>query len=351
MIAYSSRESERPTPRLLLLIYSRNDCGSASTVVTLILSCLTPAYVLQTADRLVTVHGTRAPFDELANKNLIFWARDAIVCMAYTGAAYIGRFTTDEWIAEKLTGLSMGQRFSFKTGPLPQWLDIGQAMTLLRNELMASEIARHDANFELVTVGWMWNRAKRPFRGWNFRRWPVPMGWLIQKPSHGVFGEIQRLPRYWHYPSRSYLTSGPEANFDPAQLKALGEQLRPLNNDVSATEQMLVDTMRGVSGANPSVGPNCMSVLLPPPNLFSFVRVKFFPQHYHSAELVTPALARRLRVAYSPWLIGEGVISKPSILSGAGDVEIHMGPFTVVITELPSEPVHLMSSQPRPRRP
>src|SRR5260221_2095551 len=125
--------------------------------MTLILSHLSRAFVLQSSDRLVTrLNPGRAPspFDPLANKTILYLARDAIVAMGYTGPAYIGKLTTDDWIVKTLTGVDVTQDFGIRTGKVPRLFDIGRAMKFLLEELCSSEIARQESNFELVSVGW-----------------------------------------------------------------------------------------------------------------------------------------------------------------------------------------------------
>lgn len=68
--------------------------------MTLILSCLTPKYIVQVSDRRLTKpDGTVV--DDSANKAIMFHER---ACFGYTGIAEIGPQRTDEWIADKLIG-------------------------------------------------------------------------------------------------------------------------------------------------------------------------------------------------------------------------------------------------------
>src|SRR6266851_8318629 len=70
--------------------------------MTLILARASKDYVLQVTDRLVTRGND--PFDTLANKNILYAAKNAVVAMAYTGQAFIGDVPTDQWIVETLSG-------------------------------------------------------------------------------------------------------------------------------------------------------------------------------------------------------------------------------------------------------
>jgi hypothetical protein len=66
--------------------------------MTLILSCLTPKYIVQVSDRRLTWPDGRVA-DDAANKAIVFHGR---ACFAYTGIAQIGSQRTDEWIADQL---------------------------------------------------------------------------------------------------------------------------------------------------------------------------------------------------------------------------------------------------------
>ena len=68
--------------------------------MTLHLTQISPLYTLQVGDRLVSgsIH------DPLANKNIIYWARDGFFTIGYSGLAYLQGKPTDQWIAEKLWG-------------------------------------------------------------------------------------------------------------------------------------------------------------------------------------------------------------------------------------------------------
>jgi len=68
--------------------------------MTLILSCLTPKYIVQVSDRRLTWPDGRVE-DDAANKVVVFHER-ASFC--YTGLAQIGAQRTDEWIADQLIG-------------------------------------------------------------------------------------------------------------------------------------------------------------------------------------------------------------------------------------------------------
>src|SRR5437867_2015050 len=61
--------------------------------MTPIVSLASRRYVLQVGDRLVT--RAAHPFDPFSNKAVIYFARDAVVSISYTGLAYLESLPTD----------------------------------------------------------------------------------------------------------------------------------------------------------------------------------------------------------------------------------------------------------------
>jgi len=74
--------------------------------MTLILTRASRDYVLQVADRLVTLPGGQ-PFDAMSNKTVLYCARNGVVTMGYTGLAYLGGIPTDQWIVQTLIGSTL----------------------------------------------------------------------------------------------------------------------------------------------------------------------------------------------------------------------------------------------------
>lgn len=108
--------------------------------MTLVLTGTASSAVCQVTDRLVTRKITGEGFDALANKNVVFLARDGLVTLGYTGLAYLEGEPTDRWFARKLAldeSLQDDGSGALRTGfGLPErWMDVGQAMMHLAAEL------------------------------------------------------------------------------------------------------------------------------------------------------------------------------------------------------------------------
>ena len=326
--------------------------------MTLILGQLSHAFVLQVTDRLVTDQRSTVLPDFLANKNVIYFARDAVVSIGYTGVAYIGDLPTDYWIAGKLSGADITQRFNFMSRETSQMFDIGQALSFLARELEKSEVATGDLGFELVMVGWQWKPSRRA----RAERPPVPIVKELTKFQGGEFRQAERPPRHWYWKNGLYLTAHPGLLFetmDKMMTRLRTEVPRkcagqPIEKTISLAEEILVDAVRSVSSNNKQVGPNCMSVALFPPHRSPLARVTFYPQDVHLAcvtgsDFKSPPLS----AAYTPWIIGPNIIHQPSVHVGPGSWDIPVGEFTVQLNgpHSPQMGLHAMSSQQRPPRP
>lgn len=135
-----------------------------------------------------------------------------------------------------------------------------------------------------------------------------------------------------------------------AELDQLAERMRSLPH--TEYEQAIVDSIRNVAARNPYVGPNCMSILITPPQIRPLVRVTFFPHQTHTARFVgSHFVSPEYPAAYSPWIVGSGLVHRPSVFTGAGWT-LHMGPFMVLLNGSHGGPGILgsMSSQRRPPR-
>jgi hypothetical protein len=300
--------------------------------------------VLQVVDRLLTTKDGK-PFDDLTNKSIIYWAKDAIVCMSYTGPAFIGKLPTDSWIAWKLCGDSPSlllkqtvESGGVLLGNIPL-MNIWQAMNLLESELRKSEIARQSLDFELVVVGWKWKRGNRALEG---RRRPLPFAWSIRK-YRGEKLAIHHLDHNWPLDYNTLWINLPIENMSNADLQELTDKVRripvnpqvPSDDSLRGYEEAIVDGIRAVSAKNPYVGSNCMSILIAPPHRRAFMRIRFFPdRHYPARDFGIKSVPPEYAAAFSPWIIGRNFVQSPQVFYG-GSSGIRMGPFEIFLEGFP----------------
>ncbi len=299
------------------------------------LTFVSERYILQVTDRLVT-SVTGKKFDELANKNLVYCARNAVVTVAYTGISYIGGKPTDHWIAEKLTdnefkmppgrpGLS-GSRFGMAIGGqcLSPWLDLGLSLMHLRDALnnAFSDVRRAWRGdwlalpFEVIVSGYQWDKA-------GLAR---PIIAQIRKPSSSEAFELEYEKRDWYLGGRGALIDNPSGNFEPQRLRKILNSVA--TSSVDEVESIFVTAIQKLAQDNPTIGPHCMSILIAPPVIRS-VRIRLRPHTEHWVRISSDAESGQRICAYSPWIIGPNFISGPSVISG--DSEASFGPYSVNI--------------------
>jgi hypothetical protein len=300
--------------------------------MTLILSRASDRYALHVSDRLVTTNGR--PYDPLANKTIIFFARDAIVVFGYTGLAYVGNTPTDTWLVEQLLGEPIAQ-FAVRPKFYASWPDIGQVMDHLAASVATLLRSSPAKDFDLVGTGWHFNDRRRRID---------PMIWCIgHTADRGA--EVRRLPRYWQYPRQFRLCCAPSVN---VPFGVFAKLMGPLGGP-SDTEGALVQFVREIALNNPYVGPHCMTVLAPNPKISREISACYRPAAPLTATVALANSIRELPAAFSPWIVARQLQCPPAIMIGG--FEAHIGAFTVRI-EAPahSGPVHwALSSQRRPK--
>jgi len=304
--------------------------------MTLILDQASTDYVLQVTDRLVTQ--ATSPFDPLANKNIVYCARNALVTIGYTGFAFLGGIPTDQWLVEQLTGNAFDRDHrppDFTMNRRAPWLDLGMSVRLLKERLDAAPAtgipsmwAKQwvDQSFDLCILGWQWKRGRAR-----------PIIEALNKPRGSLAFSIERRPRYWYWERRTLndgslgiikfsVRAAPRENISRADLQDLVARLQDGSYDAAETE--LVRTVRQVALHVPQVGPDCISILIAPPTIGQ-ARVRFLPLNSHEAILQTASQNRRLTVAYTPWFVGPNLIVAPSLLAGPAKTEFSLGPYQI----------------------
>lgn len=294
--------------------------------MTLIMSAVSPQFILHVSDRLLTSSNSRIPSDPAANKCVIYSACNGVICLGYTGLAHIhGTLATDEWIAEQLIGHEIAVHRETKSGFLPfwftyekgDWLDVGHALrklctsidricaTTFRSKWQRAWI---DYPFEILASGYFLKRRERHRLG-RTRAFIAK----IRKPAHQTKCKM----------SADWLRG--------ADMRRGGVSAAPMNQvisseidqfcnvrefkDLNDCEGRLVQAIRNVAEQSNGVGGTVMSVMISPP-IHHTVRVRFHPQAPH---LLGPRLWATVSQEYvnTPWIIGRRCAAAPATMYGS----------------------------------
>lgn len=316
--------------------------------MTLVLSFVNPWYALQVSDRLVTISRKKV-HDSLANKTVIYRARDGIFSISYAGLAYLEGLPTDEWIAEKLWGAPFKRRGSRQSmlsfSRISHWRKIDYSLLILCKQ--AEEVwkklpaAHRRSSLEITVCGW---RCKR-------RKWS-PFIVEIIKVRGSIKFRFNRVPRRWHFDASSgaprNICGNTGIDLTNAEEKSLNTELSNFQNskNVDKAEEIIIDVVRNVSARSPAVGPNCMSILLWRPDIKPLTRIRFLASQTHFATVVGNTKQTTLPVAYSPWLIGPASRLAASIISGG--MSTTLGGIKIVFeSQGATGPLSIASSQKR----
>lgn len=323
--------------------------------MTLHITYVSPQFVLQVSDRLVTLssRGRLAPFDTAANKTVVYFARDAYVSIGYAGRAYLEGRPTDQWIADKLIGEEVNSRARSPGGGIPQriiagpldpWHDIGTARQVLREALIKTTCRLPpDQRPKLIIGGWQrWKQRSRP------------VAYVIADD-----GSSPLYRKYGSTPRHEWLRGVFWLNFTPLnhQLRRLREELAERLeglNTADEVEKRITESLRLAADTGPGIGKDYLAVLLPPPGQRQ-VRtryVAFGEQTEESLLLHEDLPAHPDPVGYSPWIVAPSYQAGPAVMVGSQTINGPLGDFSLLMEgpPVPAGPVRrwAMGSQPRP---
>jgi hypothetical protein len=333
--------------------------------MTLILTRTTYCHALMVTDRKVTVNG--AEYDPDANKNVLFHDKNAVVAIAYTGAAYIGTIPTDQWIVQALTGLTFPEGPKGK-GSVPAFIHsdyeplyIGIRVRKLRDLLSGVRplILRRYRNgwtagtFDVLITGFEWNHGKvRPFLT------------SLDKPRGSDQFNLSPFIRNWHPPQPgckrilAKSVAAPAVNLSLQDLKSINDRLNSLWGDghgtpddiVNHAENLFAEMIQDVSERLSYVGPDTTSILIPAPVMPDrTIRVRYIGINRKQGILSSGQTRTAVPIGFSPWIVSRGLIRSPSVFTGSGIVS-KIGPYRV-ITEGPPPGGKVAATSGFPRRP
>ncbi len=314
--------------------------------MTSILTLVSPAYVVQVSDRRVTLQGGSKEHDPVANKTVVYGARNAIATLGCSGIAYVENIPTDEWIVRALTDIAPddpvglgGLRFGWSRGDCM----LDQAVHRLMKRL-DGRLEPRKYGLIMTVAGWKTIKG-RCYRFIDELEW----GPAYEK------GQRRHSPQSWFW-KRDLCLGVIGAHASELLVKNLENcrQRDPSRLDIEQAEHILVQTVREVASRDRTVGQHVLSVILPNPNFGGGI-ARFIPASDHWAKLVGRDREIILTVAHTPWVVSGDVIYAPSVAVGDQMLELRGYQFLVVGAPAPENGILAISSgldrQPPPGRP
>lgn len=275
--------------------------------MTLVLSAATPGFVVQASDRLLTktVGDQHAPHDEMANKSILYRARDGIAAISYSGVAYVEKQPTDEWIAERLWGAPFVREPNGRDPPTIGFgkrrndHSVDQAVATLKKAFDSLPQRLIDqGGISVDLTGWRLDPPVRPFL--------IEIERLRLAATSSVSG-IARSPS-----SKNLWLGGIGAGVNFDSINTAFDRFRPSNVlTIENTEQTFVEQIRHASRANDTVGPNVLAILMPVPPSGPVI-VRFHPTQPHQVRVTGGAGSIDFDVAHTPWILGLSFYFAPS---------------------------------------
>lgn len=226
-------------------------------------------------------------------------------------------------------------------GPAPKWLDIGQAISRLKEKLETLPVSTHGVS--ITVAGWQWIRRR------NFR----PIVVQVERKPLDKPVRVTRSERWWPNTLnlRLYENGGYLRQIDSKWIMPKLKAASSTQSAVDDVEAVLAEVIRKVSATNPAVGPNLMSIVLLNPRR-PLAHVGFLPHSEHQIVTPRPGSSEILSVHFSPWIVGPDHLLPPRAEIGTSSLNLR-GVFVEVAGAPPptSGILALSVPQPRPREP
>jgi hypothetical protein len=302
--------------------------------MTLIVSASYHDYAIQVSDRLVT--RAKRTYDPEFSKTVLAYLPDALVAIAFTGAAFIGRQSTpvDQWVAEELADVgplgltpdSPPPRHPRKHGPfiMGHGAQVGKPLGKGVSELKRSLEETYGAtptpfSIRIDIVGFQWTQPDE--------RYVRQVLWHLTPYDGGTRYDWTREPTRWAALGGGRLFYNAIGD-TPPDLRPLGDKLRASHGSVQDAEDAAVAFVRHRASTSKYVGDDCMSITMERP-------VNDDPElsvHIRHLPLAHPTFRTREGIAegaYTPWMIGGEVTIPPSKVVGPwthqlGAVRVHL---------------------------
>jgi hypothetical protein len=253
--------------------------------------------------------------DAIANKTIVYLAKDGPMVISFAGVAYVGSEPTDDWIARQLAGrepqrLPDGRIMSVTFGRFPA-RTFNQACWLLQSAVAAERV--FEGGLEIAIGGWRIRRHRL-----------VQTALAIVKTGQATVRQGHMRLRTKAF-GAAFLKIG--ADFNLSEVKGLPADhpvwsTRPFDAAVlsAAISDDLAETIVNKAKSNRAVGSDVMAVEIPrwEPDGIRKVTIRFKPQVERQYTIQGSSVIGRFSAAFWPWIVTPMGVQAPSISTGGG---------------------------------
>lgn len=235
-----------------------------------------------------------------------------MVTIGYSGQAHIDDIPTDDWVARKILGEDVKVNINYRgigLGKTLPFATLGKYLAILAGQLNdAKRRGRLTGDLEFRLVGF---RCKPHQNIW------VPcygqVHWDRATKRYGV--AISKRFWSWEGQTRRWISGTLGRSEQRAQVRlrqVISES--PDGDNPNHAEAQLLKVMREFAGHDESVGRDYMAVVIKRSS--PQIQVRYHP-YLADSMLVNFDQARPNMIeAYSPWVIANGIVSPPSVMTG-----------------------------------
>lgn len=273
--------------------------------------------VVQAGDRLLTQkEGKRLkPWEEVANKSLILLATNATAIISYAGLAHIDRMPTDQWLAEKITatksppprrpGGSPPMQFG-ANAPIHLRQAIDRIKSGVAREFSKQPSRSRDNGLEVLITGYTFKRFRHPN---NFHPRPFYAVLAYDKMNPPGYLHEENSLRHWPWNRESFIASIGNSPAGVIARAAVAQGIATGLPSMSSIEHNLRDAIRASarSPVGDGIGEECMVI--------SIERIQ---QKVRACFMRADRTNTPFNTAYTPWIIGGGIILPPQHYSSPG---------------------------------
>lgn len=273
--------------------------------MTQIINVLTRKRLFHLSDRLLTQQGigTVSPFDEQANKAIVFVGSNYHSLISYTGRAYFRGVPTDAFLAQCLMNADQplgGYMSAHCVGKTDLYSSVQRMKAGLSSEFSKLTIPELQPEFTVSICGWIQKDLAKPIQ---------PFAWELKKQPNSSEFSINHGFRWWGWEKYFLIAAIPNPK-DRDTLKKLAISLNEINDPLPIDiMHRMIWAMDHCHETDPDyIGSSYMLVDMNPLGPL-FASIQYISNEPSPSKEST-------NQAYTPWILIPPAAYSPAVITG-----------------------------------